>query len=214
MNKKCDIIKDLLPLYAENMCSNESRQAVAEHISICADCKKELEKINTDVVIQADSDASMIKRIKKRAKIEKIVIVIVSVVVAFTIIWNVLFNLINVTCTMDYEKNNLDKNVSVQVDDEGMVWLCTDKNASHNDFIVPTLVDKNGTYVGESGFDKENIVGYGVTFEYALFNKFAIIEFPGQKKQTPLFNINEKKFEYIFYYDRDKDTEYRIWERN
>lgn len=214
MSKNCDIIRDLLPLYAENMCSDQSRQTVAEHISQCADCKKELEKINTDIVIQADSDISMMKRIKKRTRIEKIVIAIVSLYVAFTIIWIAQFYLINTTCTMDVEKINLDKNVSVEVDDDGMVWLCTQNEASHYDYIYPVLADKNGKNIYDEGFDKDNVAGYGVTFEYVLFNKFAMLEFPGMEIRKPLFNINEKDIEYVFYYDRETDTEYKLWERD
>ena len=36
MNKQsCELIKDLLPLYADDVCSSESRAAVAEHIAEC-----------------------------------------------------------------------------------------------------------------------------------------------------------------------------------
>ena len=32
MSNKCDIIKDLLPLYADDVCSDESKKAVDEHL--------------------------------------------------------------------------------------------------------------------------------------------------------------------------------------
>ena len=35
----CDIVKDLLPLYADDVCSGESRKAVEEHLNSCPDCK-------------------------------------------------------------------------------------------------------------------------------------------------------------------------------
>ena len=107
MNNKCDIIKDLLPLYAENMCSDDSRQAVAEHIAECESCRNELKKINTYVAIQADSDVSMFKRIKKRARIEKVVISIVSIVFVLSAFWFAQFFLINTDCAIDFVKYNL-----------------------------------------------------------------------------------------------------------
>ena len=38
MKLNCDVIKDLLPLYADQICSEESRALVAEHLTDCKDC--------------------------------------------------------------------------------------------------------------------------------------------------------------------------------
>ena len=40
-----------------------------------------------------------------------------------------------------------------------------------------------------------------------------MIQMPGQKKRTPLFNINEKEYKFVKYYDENTDTEYVLWER-
>jgi hypothetical protein len=40
MKYNCDMIADLLPLYIDNVCSPSSKQAVEEHLSECAPCKK------------------------------------------------------------------------------------------------------------------------------------------------------------------------------
>lgn len=45
MKYPCAIINDLLPLYADGVCSEESRQAVMEHLKDCACCRKEYEKM-------------------------------------------------------------------------------------------------------------------------------------------------------------------------
>ena len=45
MKYPCPIINDLLPLYADGVCSEESRQAVMEHLKDCACCRKEYEKM-------------------------------------------------------------------------------------------------------------------------------------------------------------------------
>lgn len=41
-NISCKIIEDLLPLYVDGACSEESRNAVESHISACAECRKKL----------------------------------------------------------------------------------------------------------------------------------------------------------------------------
>ena len=50
MNTRCDIIQDLLPLYCDGVCSEESRKAVEEHLQNCENCKKELDIMNTNIV--------------------------------------------------------------------------------------------------------------------------------------------------------------------
>ena len=68
----CNMIKDLLPLYADEVCSDESRKAVEEHLKECPDCKAELEKLRRHVAVSPQKDAEVLRRIKKRLRIEKI----------------------------------------------------------------------------------------------------------------------------------------------
>ena len=43
----CDIVKDLIPLYIDGCCSEESEKVVKEHTRGCHACKKLLEDMNT-----------------------------------------------------------------------------------------------------------------------------------------------------------------------
>ncbi len=45
MNHPCNLIKDLLPLYHDDVCSSESREIVQQHLSECADCKSYYEEL-------------------------------------------------------------------------------------------------------------------------------------------------------------------------
>ena len=45
---KCDIVKDLLPLYIENLCSSASREAVEEHLEHCETCREEYERMHRE----------------------------------------------------------------------------------------------------------------------------------------------------------------------
>ncbi len=40
MKYPCDLIKDLLPLYLDGVCSEESKKAVEKHLSECSGCKE------------------------------------------------------------------------------------------------------------------------------------------------------------------------------
>lgn len=45
MNDDCDVIRDLLPLYADDACSEKSRALVNQHLLDCAECREMLHKI-------------------------------------------------------------------------------------------------------------------------------------------------------------------------
>ena len=49
MKISCNVIRDLLPLYHDDVCSEESRELIEEHIKICDDCKSELKKYNIEI---------------------------------------------------------------------------------------------------------------------------------------------------------------------
>ena len=51
MNLSCDIIRDLLPLYAEELASADSREAVEGHLLGCESCRKAYEDMKTCPVI-------------------------------------------------------------------------------------------------------------------------------------------------------------------
>ncbi|MCY6484566.1 zf-HC2 domain-containing protein [Clostridium aestuarii] len=40
----CDIIKDLLPLYYDEVCSSQSRKIVEEHLAGCISCQRDFKK--------------------------------------------------------------------------------------------------------------------------------------------------------------------------
>ena len=44
MKISCDVIEDLLPLYIDDMVSEDSRQLVEEHLKECTTCQKMMEK--------------------------------------------------------------------------------------------------------------------------------------------------------------------------
>ncbi len=81
--KRCDITKDLLPLYADELCSQSTRGFVEEHLAECEDCREELEayRYNTGLPepIEKDVFIGFSKKMKKR-NLKKIIISVVFVV--------------------------------------------------------------------------------------------------------------------------------------
>ena len=70
MKYSCDTIKDLLPLYHDNICSEASRAVVEEHLLECDSCKREMGKIDDDtydVGLQRERD-TVVERYSKKLK--------------------------------------------------------------------------------------------------------------------------------------------------
>ncbi|PYI52572.1 zf-HC2 domain-containing protein [Paenibacillus flagellatus] len=64
---ECDIVKDLLPLYVDDVCSEASGRMIREHLAVCGDCKDEWEHLRSGFAVSpetADSSRSEIEVIK------------------------------------------------------------------------------------------------------------------------------------------------------
>ena len=51
MKTECNIFRDLLPLYVENMVSEETAQYINEHLKECSECQKEFEIAKEEINI-------------------------------------------------------------------------------------------------------------------------------------------------------------------
>ena len=67
MKHECDIVRDLLPLYAEKLGSEATTELVKEHLKGCPACRVELEKLREPVPAapEIDVDAEPLRRLKK-----------------------------------------------------------------------------------------------------------------------------------------------------
>jgi hypothetical protein len=77
MKKECSIIRDILPLYTENMVSDETREFIEEHLSVCNECKKEMEKMRI-IDNMPPSNTVPLKNIRKKLLYKKIQIVLLT----------------------------------------------------------------------------------------------------------------------------------------
>ena len=51
MKFNCNISDDILPLYLENICSEDSRAALEEHLQECASCREKLARMKNNSII-------------------------------------------------------------------------------------------------------------------------------------------------------------------
>ena len=84
MSKDCSIVQDLLPLYAEDMLREETKEFVNRHLSQCAACRAELDALRADVKPQPVS-AQPLRDLKKQLQHKRFTAVLLAVALALTL---------------------------------------------------------------------------------------------------------------------------------
>ena len=84
MNKDCSIVQDLLPLYAEDMLREETKEFVDAHLAQCAPCRAELAALKADVT-PAPVSAQPLRSLKKQLRRKKFTAVLLAVALALTL---------------------------------------------------------------------------------------------------------------------------------
>ena len=94
MNVGCEIVKDVLPLYHDGVCSEETKKAVEEHLDSCEECRAEYKLIcGTEYMEKALYDparskelAESYKRVKRRSDRRTILTIALAVIGAALIV--------------------------------------------------------------------------------------------------------------------------------
>lgn len=71
MNLPCEVIRDLLPLYAEQMTGEETSALVRQHLEGCPDCREALEKMEKPERAPAE-DVQPMKKLKKALRVRRL----------------------------------------------------------------------------------------------------------------------------------------------
>lgn len=82
MRNECNIIRDILPLYAENMVSEDSADFVKEHLIHCGECQAELNRLKAPLTVPVDTGKEPLRVIKKKMYRKRIQIILLTTVLA------------------------------------------------------------------------------------------------------------------------------------
>ena len=86
MKLSCNVIRDLLPLYAENLTSEESNALVDEHLCGCDECAKQLGILKKAQAIPVETDAPGLKKIRKAIVRRRVLAVTMAVMLVITLV--------------------------------------------------------------------------------------------------------------------------------
>lgn len=90
-NINCDIIRDVLPLYLDDVVSNETKEMVEEHLKNCEACKREAAIMKQNVTLPANentrlAEANVLKNLNIKIRRKKITFGIISAVLTAAVI--------------------------------------------------------------------------------------------------------------------------------
>lgn len=89
MRNDCNIVRDLLPLYIENMVSEDTVAFIKEHLANCPACSKALSDMNTPIMSVAKMNVAPLKNIKKKLYKNKVQTIVFTVMVVFALVMSI-----------------------------------------------------------------------------------------------------------------------------
>lgn len=146
MKISCEITKDLLPLYHDEVCSNQSRIAVEEHLQECDACKKYLDSINSDFIQDSTGKSSeqaksnVLKGIKKKLFRKNVMVSVISVICAIAVLLGGFELIFHRQIPIPYEEGL----VSVKMGDDGKLLAYFNGDDYYCSYKWNTTIEKDG----------------------------------------------------------------------
>ena len=90
---KCEIIRDLLPLYCDGLCSEASKQEIEAHAAQCEECRAFLAEMKEEAPVpsvshESETEARVLQGVKKKFSRgrRRAVLLAVAVMLIFSIV--------------------------------------------------------------------------------------------------------------------------------
>lgn len=115
MKYPCNMIRDLLPLYLDRVCSIESKEIIEKHLENCSECKSYFhsmteaeQEIDSSILNDAVSEyrkASSFRAVKKRILHKQILTAVLAILVLAVVNASIVGVLKNIVRIVSYENN-------------------------------------------------------------------------------------------------------------
>lgn len=102
---KCTIIQDVLPLYVDEVVSQDTKEMVDEHLQHCEKCQIEYDSMKKELYIPVENKISLFKDISKKWRKKKVIISITSVLLTAIILLGVFSYVFYYKTVIPYSKD-------------------------------------------------------------------------------------------------------------
>lgn len=89
MKLSCNIIRDLLPLYAEGLASEDSRGVVEEHLCDCAPCRNVLAELRQETVVPTQTDTAPLVHLERNIRRRRASAAVLAILITATVLFAV-----------------------------------------------------------------------------------------------------------------------------
>ena len=185
MKISCNIIKDILPLYVEDLASEETRKIVEDHMDECNDCKNELEEMKSSNIPLMDTDTRPLEKIRSKMRRKKLQTII------FTTMIILLVAIIMMAFLTAPEYINDASSVSIVENSDGTVVAYFDERVT--------------------GFD---INKYGSEYSITSYDSIWSRNFGKSKANNVVLNSEGENVETVFYFHTDGPLDKLIYGKN
>jgi len=189
MKVTCDIIRDILPLYSEDMLSDDSRAMVEEHIEACEECEHYLKEIKSSNKIPMDTNTSTLVKIKSSLQRKKIQTVMLSVMLSL-IIGVILIAFLTAPEYIPYSEESVTIN---EIGNGSLIALFDDTVSGYDINVYPT----------------ENSIGY--EYHITAWNNLWNRMIKKTQVNNTVLNPNGETVTAVYYYQTDGSEDRLIY---
>lgn len=112
----CDVINDILPLYADEVVSEDTRAIVEEHLAECEKCTAKYRQMKSEIDMEislkaAEAEKKAMLAAKKRIRNKRIMTAVVSGIIGIIVIMAAVFTMNSIRIPAKYEKENFNVDV-------------------------------------------------------------------------------------------------------
>ncbi|SCY77264.1 zf-HC2 domain-containing protein [Alkaliphilus peptidifermentans] len=189
MKVKCNVIRDILPLYLENMISDDSCAMIEEHTEQCQECKIYLDEMKTFNKIPVDTNTSPLLKIKSKLHKKKIQTVIFSMMLSVMI----LVITIAFLTAPDYIPYSEDSVTINEIGNGSVIAIFEDTVSGYD--ISSYNEDDNTGYV------------YHITTWDSIWNRYI----NKSRANNTILNLNDENVAAVYYYQTDGSEDILIY---
>lgn len=86
MNGTCEIVRDILPLYVEELASNSSRTLIEDHIKTCKTCRDALVQMQKAISVPVETDVKALQHLRAQIRRKMILTVTSVLLIVLTVV--------------------------------------------------------------------------------------------------------------------------------
>ena len=108
----CDIVRDLLPLYVDDVVHDTTRLAIKQHLQTCDACRMEAERMNAHMELPINenvqhAEAQILNNLKKHLFRKKVIVSIFSIAIAILVLFSVYSYMALTEVAIPYDAHNM-----------------------------------------------------------------------------------------------------------